>query len=366
MKNPIFKLALLAAAAVLPAQASAEIANRTIGYVLTDKHWAMYQTPDAKAECPDGFNDGPREQFKILFPEGKQWTLKETQLAREADVWFPTAFKEPTTAKGPLPYHLASGKTGVGLNLDGKVGPNDYTGPRGETGIDNQLFHAVGCVAGFRGPDGSNYFFENDYMQRYIFDRILLEITDVDDLTNDPDVTVTTYRGLDGLLTSANGKDFIAGGTQRVDERWGKRYISKFKGKIVDGILTTEAVDTLKLPWAITFDVNPDQIFRAARFQLRLTEKSAEGLLGAYVDVDDWIHRQQINWSTHHASYGQISTPSVARVVHQLADGFPDAKGKMTAISSAAEMKFAQAFILHSEKSVAESESPHKTAQEQR
>ncbi len=340
---------LAAALALIPAQASAEIANRTIGYVLTSKAWAMYQTPDGKAECANGFNDGPREQFKLLYPEkdGKQYTWMETQFAREADVWFP-AENEAVNEKGPLPFRLVTGKTGVGLNLDGKVGPNDFTGPRGETGIDNQLFRAVGCTPGFRGPDGSNYFFENDYMQRYIFNRILLEITEVDDLTNDSEVTVTTYRGLDGLLTSANGKDFIAGGTQRIDQRWGKRYIHKLKGKIVDGVLTTEAAD-IKLPWAMTFDVNVDQGFKAARFQLRLTENSAEGLIGAYVDVNDWIHRLQINWSTHHASYGQISTPSTMRILRKLADAYPDASGKMTAISAAAEMKFAQAFILHAE-----------------
>jgi hypothetical protein len=341
---------VMAAALTLAPLAGAEaggVKDRTIGYVLTNKAWAVYQTPDGKAECPQGFNDGPREQFAKLFPnDGRKRTLLETQLAREADIWFP-AESEPMTANGPLPFHEVAGRIGPGLNLDGKVGPDDFTGPHGEQGIDDQLYRVIGCVPGFRGPDGANYFFENDYMQRYIFNRVLIEITDVDDLTNDDDVTVTTYRGLDPLLTSANGKDFIAGETQRVDERWGQRYIHRAKGRIVNGVLTTAPFD-IKLPYALTFDTNPDQSFKAARFQLKLTPTSAEGLLGGYVDVAEWEHRFTINWSTHHSSYGQMSIPSITREMRKLADAYPDpVTGKNTAISSAVEMKFVQAYILH-------------------
>ena len=323
------------------------ITNRTIGYVLTNKAWAVYQTPDGKVECPTGLNDGPREQFKVLYPEdGKKRTLAETQFAREADTWFPGP-NEPMTDKGPLQFKEAVGKIAVGLNLDGKIGPNDFTGPHGEPGVDNQLYRALGCVAGFRGPEGAYFFFQNDYMQRYIFNRVLIEITDVDDLTNDNDVTVTTYRGLDGLLTSANGKDFIAGGTQRVDERWGKRYLHSFKGRIVDGVLTTDPADT-KIPYADTFDTNVDLTLKAARFNLKLTAGSAEGLIGTYVDVKEWTRHLAINWATHHASYGQQSIPSITRAIRRLADAYPDpVTGQNTAISTALDMKFVQAFIVH-------------------
>ena len=151
---------------MLPAVAQADgITNRTIGYVLTNKAWAVYQTPSGKDECPNGMNDGPREQFKVLFPEdGTKRTMAETQFVREGENWFP-AENEPIAPNGkPLPYLEPQGKTGIGLNLDGKIGPNDFTSPTGETGIDNQLYRAIGCVAGFRGPDGAYTFFQNDYM----------------------------------------------------------------------------------------------------------------------------------------------------------------------------------------------------------
>ncbi len=337
---------------MLPAVAQADgITNRTIGYVLTNKAWAVYQTPSGKDECPNGMNDGPREQFKVLFPEdGTKRTMAETQFVREGENWFP-AENEPIAPNGkPLPYLEPQGKTGIGLNLDGKIGPNDFTSPTGETGIDNQLYRAIGCVAGFRGPDGAYTFFQNDYMQRQIFNRVLIEITDVDDLTNDPDVTVTTYRGFSGLLNSANGKDFIPGGTQKIDERWGKRYIHSFKGRIVNGTLTTDPADT-KIPYADTFDTNVDLTLKAARFNLKLTPNTAEGLIGTYLDVKEWHHHLAVNWTTHHASYGQQSIPSIIRAMRRLADAYPDpVTNKMTAISAALDVKFVQAYILHEAK----------------
>lgn len=337
---------LLAALPIYGAHA-AGVTNRTIGYVLTNKYWAVYETPGGRVECPNGFNDGPREQFAKLFPnDGKIRTLLQTQLAREADTWFP-GNQEPVTDQGPLPYYYAGGKIAVGLNLDGKVGPNDFISPEGERGIDNQLYRAIGCVAGFRAT-GAYYFFLNEYMERDAFNRVLIEISDVDDLVSDPDVTVTIYRGLDPLLTSADGKEFLPGSSQRIDERWGKRYIRRLKGKINNGVLTTEPTDIV-LPYADTFDCNTDQHFKAARLRLKLTSTGAEGLLGAYVDINEWHRNLAVNWATHHASYGQMSIASISRALRHLADAYPDpVTGKNTAISSALELKLVQAYILHS------------------
>lgn len=319
--------------------------NHSIGYVLTERYWAAYP-PDGKSECPDGLNDGPREQFNKLFPsDGLKRPLIETRLAREADTWFP-ADQEPLTRDGPLPYHYASGRVAIGLNLDGKVGPQDFSDPEGEPGIDNQLYRAIGCVVGFQ-PGGYYRFALNEYMERYAFDRVLIEITDLDDLVNDDHVTVTFYRGLDPLLTSADAKHFLPGSSQRIDLRWGKRYIRRLKGKIVNGVLTTEPADVL-LPFSRTFDTNQDQLFKSARLRLKLTPTNAEGVLGAYVDVDEWHRVFAVDWSTHHAGYGQGSVASMTRALRHFADAYPDpATGRNTAISSALQLEFVQAFILH-------------------
>ena len=298
------------------------IRNGTIGYVLTDYHWALYQTKDSKAECPQGFNDGPREQFKILFPadDGKKRTLLETQLERESEIWHPHLTQEPYAFKE------AQGKIGLGMNLDGKVGPNDFTSPDGSVkGIDNQLYRVIGCVANYRGPDGTLYHFNNKFMQQHEYARVLIELTGVDSLVNDPDVTLTTYRGRDGLLTDATGNSFMPGGTQRADHKWGKEFISRFKGKIVDGVLTVQAAEYHQ-PTTWAFEDVTDQWFKDPRFQLKINQDRAEGLLAGYVDVETFYLQMARAVSTHHQSYGQQAAPS---------------------ISFAADVKFVQTFIEH-------------------
>jgi hypothetical protein len=319
----------------------------TIGYVLTDRYWAVYETKDGKAECPQGMNDGPREQFKKLFPDdGTKRTVMEAQLKREGEQW------HPSTSPDPFPFHDAQGKTSLGLNLDGKVGPGDFESPQGEKGIDNQMYRVLGCIANYRSS-GTIYHFENEFMRRYNNTRVLIELTGVDNLDKDDDVTVTTYRGLDGLLTDATGNDFIPGGTQRIDMRWGKEYIQKLKGRIVDGVLITEPVDTAEVPWGVTFNTSGYQVFRGMRFKLKLTPDKAEGLMAGYVDVDSFTYHLNTSWSTHHHSYGQLSSPSQYRALRRLADAYPDPKtGANTAISSAVTVKFTQVFIQHPSKEV--------------
>lgn len=322
-----------------PKEASPVLENGVIGYVMTERVWAVYETKDGKEECPQGFNDGNREEFKKLFPEdGTQRTVVETQLKREGEQW------HPQTATYKMPYKEVQGKISYGLNLDGKIDADDFISPEGEKGIDNQLYRANGCIAGYR-EGGSFAHFENLFMKSSEDSRVLIEITGVDDLHNDDDVTITTYRGLENLLTDATGDAFVPGGTQRIDMRWGKRYISKAKGKIVDGTLLSEPMDTLLIPWGrgVSYQY---QVFRGARFKLKLTPETAEGLLAGYADVDSYTLRKNEGWSTHHQSYGQFSSISQRQAMNRLADGYPDPKtGKNTAISSAMRVKFTQVFI---------------------
>ena len=242
-------LRVMAAAALglglLPPAAMADgVTNRTIGFVLTNKAWAVYQTPSGKAECPNGMNDGPREQFKALFPEdGAKRTLVEGQLAREAASWFPTLEADR------FPFREAQGKIAYGLNLDGKVKDGDFTSPDGDKGIDNQLYRAIGCINSYRDAHGTNDELNALEVVKESYNRWLIEITGIDSLENSPHVEVTVYRGLDPLRTDAGGKSILPGGTQRIDTRWGKRFIQHYRGRIVDGVLETEPGEQMQLDW---------------------------------------------------------------------------------------------------------------------
>ena len=327
---------------VMAAEGDSPLKKHTIAYVVTERYWAVYEGKDVKADCPEGMNDGPREQFKKLFPDdGKQRTIMQTQLAREGYQW------HPTTSPEAFPFHETHSKVSYGLNLDGKTGPNDFVSPDGEPGIDNQLYRVIGCIANYRSS-GTIYHFENEFMRRYDNDRMVIELTGVDSLENDDDVTVTTYRGLDGLLSDATGNNTIPGGTQRIDMRWGKDYIQKLKGKIVNGVLITEPIDRIEIPWGVTFETSGYQVFRGMRLKLKLTPHDAEGLMAGYVDVDAFTYHLNTSWSTHHQSYGQLSSPSEYRAMRRLADGYPDPKtGQNTAISAAVRLKFSQVFTQH-------------------
>jgi hypothetical protein len=313
----------------------------TIGYALTSLRWAIYQSPDGKAECPDGMNEGPREQFKTLFPDdGTKRTVVDTQLKRESAGWLPTTEPEPFT------YHEATGRISLGMNLDGKVGPNDFTSPEGEPGIDNQMFRVMGCIPGYRGPDGVEYIFGNKPIVDAQYNRTMIELTGVDNLNNAGDVQVTIYRGLDPLLNDATGANIMPGGSQRIDTRWGARFIQHLHGKIVDGVLATEPTDII-FPWATLGEPTIEAV-HGMRLRLKLTPTGAEGLMAGYTDFESWYGQLMRNDSTHHQSNGQISAPSIYRSFRRLADGYPDpGTGENTAISSALVAKFTQVYILH-------------------
>lgn len=312
-----------------------------IGYVLNWKNYAVYETEEL-AECPDGLNDGPRELYSREFPDdGTVRTVVETQLKLEGRNW------HPATDESPFKLHQAQGSIAYGLNLDGEVGPNDFESPQGEQGIDNQLYRAIGCTTNYRTP-GSLRHFINVFMWRNNNNRWVIELSEVDDMINDDQVTVTTYRGLDMLLADATGEDYVAGGTQRVDMRWGEEFIQQVQGKIVDGVLITEPIDQIKIPWGSTFNTNGYKIFRGLRFKLNLTPESADGLLAGYEDMEMFHHHVNTTWSTHHQSYGQESSSLRYPVLRQLADGYPDPEtGVNTAISMALEVKLTQAYVLH-------------------
>jgi hypothetical protein len=347
-------LALLSSGSAIGAAASdtppVGPVDGVIGYILTDEVWAVYQTPEGKQECPDGLNAwGPREQFKMMFvDDGKKRTLEEAQLAWEAKIWFPEVGEDTFPFRGPV------GNVSYGLNLDGRIDPDDQISPDGVKGVDNQLYRAIGCIEEFRGPTGILHFLVNRYLRDFEFNRVLIELSGVDDMINDSEVTVTILRGRDRMMADATGNNIIPGGSNRVDLRWGRKYVQKLKGKIIDGVLTTEAED-IKLPHAIFNSIPGEDELKGAVFSLKLTAERAEGLIAGYSDIDTWYRQLNHSWSTHHQSYGQLSSPSLYKQMHRLADGYPDPEtGKNTAISSALAVKFTQVFIQHPPKEVAD------------
>jgi hypothetical protein len=335
-------LAVIATAATPcdAAETSSMLHEGKIAYALVSLHWATYQTADGKAECPNGYNEGPREQFKKLFPDdGTTRSLADTELKREIEGWF------PTPAPDSFEFHEATGSTALGMNLDGKVDSRDFKSPEGQEGIDNQLYRALGCINSYRGPQGANDFFDNEEIGKDDYNRLILEVSGIETLADSRNVTVTIYRGRDPLLADAGGTSYLPGGTQRIDLRWGWRFVQRYRGKIEGGVLTTEPGD-LAFPWA-TFGLPADEYIHDARFRIKLTPTDAEGMIAGYVDLETWYLQTMKSESTHHQSYGQLSPPSLYKTFRRVADAYPDAtSGANAAMSSALRAKFVQVFVL--------------------
>lgn len=331
---------LVAATMSAFAQSPSALKDGRIAYVMTDLFWSVYRTSDAREECPEGFNDGPREQFEQLFSDTETLRVVDTQLLFEQATW------HPATTSLKFPFKSVQGSKSWGMNLDGETGEEDFSHPDGTPGIDNQVYRAVGCIIGFRGPDGVEHIFQNKAIKDDAYNRLMIVLEGVEDLSNDANVRVSIYRGRDRLLTDASGDQVVPGGTQRVDRRWGKSLIRHTEGSIKDGVLVTQPIDDLIVPWQ-NLKVPSVHRFKDARLRLRLGGERAEGVLGAYADVDTWYYQLLRNDSTHHLSNGQISALSLYGALRRYADAYPDpASGDNTAISAALDIKLTQVYIV--------------------
>jgi hypothetical protein len=327
-------------------------AGRTVAYALFDRKEAVYEAMDKDGkgtleECPDGlYQYGPREQFAALFPqtEDKKWSVAESSLAREAEVWWPDS-----SIPDKFEFREVKGKISEGINLDGKVKPSDFSSPHGTPGIDNQFYRAVGCIPSYRLGSSQLLFYE-EYLEAKQFNRTIIELTDVDSLENDDDVTVTTYRGLDPLVKDALG-GHQAGTTQRVDVVWGQDFIHKSKAKISNGILITTQPADLVWPNENHTDASTE-FMHDARFELKLTHEKMEGLIGGYLDIESGYRAMIKRYGSHQISYGRLAGASLYRVLRRLADAYPDPDtGVNTAISTALEVKGIQVHLVFPEKS---------------
>ena len=329
--------------------------GRSVAYAWTERHEAVYESKDkdgkeARLECPNGLNDnGIREQMAALFPEpaGKNYKLVDAHLAREAEIWF------PNTEADKFPFHEVGGTTAYGLNLDGKVKPSDFTSPDGQVkGIDNQLYRAVGCIPSYREGSSQRLFY-TQYLESRPFNRTVMELTDVDSLENDDDVTVTTYRGLHPLVRDAQG-EFQADTTQLVDTAWGRDFVWASKAKIVNGVLITTKPNDLAWPNENHTNASIDRM-REVRFEMKLAGEKIEGLMGGYFDIENTYHALIRRFDSHQISYGKLAAGSLYKVLHRLADGYPDpVTGKNTAISGALRVYGVRVHLIHPEKEVAD------------
>ena len=272
--------------------------------------------------------DGYRKSFKIPPGKGKPAYLGlsfQYNLCTDPDDF-------PQFAVGNEPY---LGRTTFGINLDGEVGKDDFLSPEGEPGVDNALIRATGCNRTTR-----------DYGDPKIADNVItsmasppiMEISGVDDAANDSDVTVRFYASANALELDSGGKP-LAFATFDIDSD--PRFQSETKGRIENGVLTTEPFDLrFRMREQIIDSVREIKGARL-RFQYAVGGPISGGIYG-YHTVDSLIDPYAQSGTV---GINLMSCPAAIASIRSHADGYPDPRTRRnTAISAALNFKGVPAF----------------------
>lgn len=255
-------------------------------------------------------------------------------------------------------FRTYDGPVADGMNLDGKVGKEDFTGPDGTKGVDNQLWRAVGCVRPFR--EGS----QQDIASKTMISArapTLIELRGVDNVQNDPDVEVAVYAAADALTRDGRG-EVLKSATFTIDPD--PRLRSTTRGRIENGVLITEPFDIMLNYKEQIVDAPRD--IRGARIRAKLNaDGSIEGAFYGYYTLDSYyasIEQMTMNG----ANLSGVSCPGVRQAIDKLADGYRDPRtGRYTAISSAYGFKGVRAFVAQPQQIAQSQTAPAQTKQSQ-
>ena len=337
--------------------------EKLLGFVFTQ--WE-YDIPRADpGECPDGMNITEEEffsdEYDAVREEVKQrWEAGDREgalaLLPEDSCKNPTAWPDPG-------HILFEGNASVaGLDLDGEhstadapgqCAHNDFTGPDGAQGIDNQHWRLMGCVKGYR-PDGlfdrlfdtGNPILENGY-------STLLELKLVEGTEQNGRVEARLFTSAGPVTKDANGA-VVRDMSQIVHED--PMYHSQpFPGEIRDGVLTAGPVDA-KLKFKVQA-IDNHYYFRDLRIRANiLPDGGIDGILAGYWDIDNVfnflteVYIGPIHLGRAAANNIGYMCAGVYHALPRVADGHPDPQtGKCTSMSTVIKFAAVPAFVIQPE-----------------
>lgn len=337
------------AAAAVAAVAAPGKPSETIGLAITSWDNALVESPEA-SECTLGLNQGSIEQFKAT--QGGVALLDRYGGSYETrGPHGETGGFSPMAMEDPLPFSELRTKAGFGVNLDGTRDGHataktcrheKFTSAEGQP-VDNQLARVIGCTLGYRkGGAVSGYYKEE--VATNVVNRHLIEVSGVDDETNDPSVRVTIYKGYDRLVRTGETR-FVPFLSQRIDPRY-PQYTFTTRGRIANGVLITDPIPSIVMPRSNIRHFN-DREMRDMVLRLKLTPDGAEGIMAGYENAAYWYNAQS---KMLLAGPGRYSMPSIYRALQRYADGYPDKSGQCTHISATYNITAVRAMIIHPER----------------
>jgi len=368
---------------------SAPLRNGEIGFVISSIRPALLaEGVTQKEACPDGLVLGPREAFAKFPPDRRaalQAAFEAAAPARQAAIAAGTAPKQVPARiggndvtsglvntdgssvclnpgpLGPDPSFRTVSKVlrADGIDLDGRAATagrqtgdtcshDDLIGPDGAKNIDNQFARVLSCMQGY-GPGGILADTYEGTMREGLW-TLVVKLSKVDNLMNDPDVDVLFASSQDPLQLDATG---AALRNHTYEAHSDAKYRTVTKGRIVNGVLTTDPVD---MTYVVRLASSPgpnDMTQLAARFKLTIApDGSASGIFGGYEDVERIAHVNfavggNLGIATQGAQLANYTCNGIYYSMKRLADGKRDPKtGKCSAISSQWKIKAAPAFVI--------------------
>jgi len=350
-------LALACAGIFVPAWGDAATRSFVVSYFYP----ADYYAADT---CPEGLNPLPDVFFKrdlalLGLPQTEVDRMFDTdynnQNVQNKTPWVAVVatrgngrdnvYTHPTTVPDA---HLrpAVGRYAYGFNLDGlgAASPHSYEDPETHAvGVNNQLFHAIGCIQVYKGYPPPQPPLEPEYRwdaSRGVMGAWLISI-EAADFGKDGPVTVRLETSVDPVTTQDAAAHVRADMTYRVAPH--PAAINILAGELKDGVITTEPTEIRMVCDAY---IQPVYEFRKARLRLKIKpDGTVEGVLGGYAP---WY---PIYWS--HAKVGYIDergfgidAPALYYALRRDADADPDpTTHENTAISAAYMIEAVPAFV---------------------
>jgi hypothetical protein len=341
----------------------ADAPGETLGFVVSA--WDHGFPHAARPNCPGGTNQSETQYYKVNVKQFRADVKTLGWAAANEKHFPPDACRDPRAQPDPGFKILDLEGPVDGLDLDGvdskkrdrgRCAHDDFVGSDGTHGIDNQHWRLVGCIVGFqpffaeiregrmgRQRQGAIWIAEEDH-------PILVEISGVNDRTNDAEIWVRFFSSAERIGLDANGDvvPYLSLGVYPDEKYWSARA----RGRIENGVVTTEPID-LKLRFKQqVFD--GERWFRDARLRAHFNEEGRlDGVLGFYWDTESFfrIHNDHQVDGNHTGRLLALARlymcAGMYHALARLADGHPDpATGKCTSISSALRFQATPAFVI--------------------
>jgi hypothetical protein len=182
--------------------------------------------------CPGGFNFGPLERE---MQGGAPFADDCDDPTASRDASFKTV-----TAAGRFDGFDLDGRASAKTAATGDECPHDdFSGSDGGSGIDFQLWRALGCVRGFQRGEIADLVIDSAVKTGAM--TIAIEVQDLDDGRNDDAVRVQVFASLDAPPVGGDGS-VLPYGTVSVHPD--AAYHSEVGiGELVDGVLTAGPMD---------------------------------------------------------------------------------------------------------------------------